>query len=117
MRGPVKALLVLSCLSLLYAGVAFGDGVDVRITNDGTEAILVTVYDRTTNPEHVVLTNARINGFASLPVSLTGDGTGRAKLSWTATSVDSASPKCGHADAMVSNAASVNVHVDSTCSA
>jgi hypothetical protein len=42
--------------------------------------------------------------------------TGKANLSWTAISAESLSPKCGHADTVVSNAASVNVHVDSSCS-
>jgi hypothetical protein len=117
MRSLMKAVLALSCLSLLLARTALGEGVEVKITNDGTEDILVTVYDRTTNPETVVLTNARINGFSSVPISLVGDATGRANLSWTATSADPVSPKCGHADAVVSNAASVNVHADSSCSA
>jgi hypothetical protein len=113
----MKAALILSALPLLLAGTALAQGVEVKITNDGTEDILVTVYDRTTNPERIVLTNARINGFASVPISLLGDATGRANLSWTATSADPVSPKCGHADTVVSNAASVNVHADSSCSA
>ena len=51
MRSRAKALLILSCLPLLMAGTALaGEGVDVKITNDGTEDIVVTVYDRTTNP-------------------------------------------------------------------
>ncbi len=116
MRSSMKAVLILSCLPLLLAGTALGQGVDVKITNDGTEDILVTVYDRATSPERVVLANARINGFTSVPISLVGDATGRASLSWTATSADPVSPKCGHADTVVGNAASVNVHADSSCS-
>jgi len=117
MRSPSKAVLFMSCLPLLYAGTVLGQGVEIKITNDGTEDIVVTVYDKTTNPARAVLTNQRINGFTSVPISLMGDATGRANLSWTATSADAASPKCGHADTVVSNADSVNVHADSSCSA
>jgi hypothetical protein len=117
MRTPMRIALMTSCLSLLYAGAILGQGVEVKITNDGTEDILVTVYDRTTNPERAVLTRERINGFTSVPISLAADATGRASLSWTATSTGTASPKCGHADTVVGNADSVNVHVDSSCGA
>jgi hypothetical protein len=117
MRSSIKGVLILSCLPLLYAAPVLAEGVEVRITNDGTEDILVTVYDKTTDPARVVLTNARINGFASVPISLVGDATGRANLSWTATSADPVSRKCGHAESVVSNAASVNVHADASCSA
>lgn len=117
MRIPTRMALITSCLSLLYAGAILAQGVEVKITNDGTEDILVTVYDTTTNPERVVLTRQRINGFTSVPISLVGDATGRASLSWTATTADTASPKCGHADTVVGNADSVNVHVDSVCGA
>jgi hypothetical protein len=70
-----------------------------------------------TNPQRLVLNNQRMNGFTSVPISLVGDGTGKATVSWTAVSSESISPKCGHADTVVSNAGSVIVHVDSSCSA
>jgi hypothetical protein len=118
MRSPMKAVLILSCLPLLLAGTALGgEGVEVKITNDGTEDIVVTVYDMNTNPKKVVLTNARINGFTSVPISLIGDANGKGNLSWTATSTDPEFPKCGHATSMVSNAGSVSVHADSICGA
>jgi hypothetical protein len=103
---------------LLLAGAALADdGVDVKITNDGTEDIVVTVYDLNTTPKRVVLANARINGFTSVSVSLVGDASGKASLSWTATSIDPTFPKCGHANSVVGNASSVTVHADSSCSA
>ena len=117
MRSHAKGIFILSCLPLLLAGTALGgEGVEVKITNDGTEDILVTVYDMNTTPKHVVLTNERINGFTSVPVSLVGDANGKANLSWTATSTDTTSRKCGHADNVVSDANSVSVHADSSCS-
>jgi hypothetical protein len=108
---------MLSCLPLLLAGAALGgEGVEVKITNDGTDDILVTVYDMNTSPRSVVLSNARINGFTSVPLTLVGDATGTANLAWTAISADSTSRRCGHASAVASNADSVNVHADSSCS-
>jgi hypothetical protein len=115
MRSLVKAILILIAVPLLLAGAMRGDGVAVTITNDGAEDIMVTVYDKSTN--RIVLNNERMNGFTSVPISLVADPTGKANLSWTAISAESLSPKCGHADAVVSNASSVNVHVDSNCNA
>jgi hypothetical protein len=117
MRARITTVVIL-VLPLLFFGTALGgEGVEVRITNDGTTDVLVTVYDLNTSPKRVVLTNARINGFTSVPVSLVGDASGKAKLSWTATSADSASPKCDHEDAVAGNTDSVKVHADSSCSA
>jgi hypothetical protein len=117
MRGRTVSILILGCLPLLLAGTALGgEGVEVKITNDGTEDIVVTVYDMSTSPGRVVLTNAHINGFTSVPVTLVADATGKANLAWTATSTDPAFPKCGHASTVVGNDASVSVHADSSCS-
>jgi hypothetical protein len=118
MAGNIKAALILSCVPLLFAGTATaGEGVEVKITNDGTQDIVVTIYDMNVSPGRVILTNVRINGFTSVTVSLVGDATGKGRLSWTANNTDAASPKCGHADSVVSNAGSVNVHADSSCGA
>jgi hypothetical protein len=117
MRGRTIGVVILGCLPLLLAGTALGgEGVEIKITNDGTEDIIVTVYDMSTTPGTVVLTNAHINGFTSVPVTLVADATGKANLAWTATNTDPAFPKCGHANTVVSNNASVSVHADSTCS-
>jgi hypothetical protein len=113
----MKFGLILSCLPLFLASAARGgEGVDVMITNDGTEVIVVTVYDMSASPGRMVLANARINGFASVPISLAGDASGRANLQWTAIGTDPTFPRCGQAHTTVGNADSVNVHADSTCS-
>jgi hypothetical protein len=119
MRAKFKAAFILASLPLLMMGKALGgEGVQVKITNDGTQDILVTVYDMNAQPQRILLQNARINGFTSVPISAIGDATGRANLSWTATSTDSASPKCGHDNTPgVGNDSAVNVHADSSCSA
>ena len=116
MRGNIREILVLA--SLLVTATAFGgEGVQVKITNDGTQDIVVTVYDMNANPRAILLQNARINGFTSVPVSAIADATGRANLAWTATSADTSSTRCGHADTLgVVNDSAVNVHADSSCS-
>ena len=117
-QRAVHAALILSWPLLLFGSGARGaDSVDVNITNDGTEDILVTVYDMSTRPERIVFSNARINGFSSMPIFLFADADGKANLAWTATSADAMFPKCGHAKLEVANAASVNVQADSQCGA
>jgi hypothetical protein len=119
MRGNIKAAFILTSLPLLMMGTALGgEGVQVKITNDGTQDIIVTVYDMNAQPQRILLQNARINGFTSVPISAIGDASGRANLSWTATSTDSASPRCGHDNTLgVGNDSAVSVHADSSCSA
>jgi hypothetical protein len=120
MRAHIKAsLLFLSCLPFTLTGAALGgDGIQVKITNDGTSDIVVTVYDMNANPKRILLQNERINGFASVPIFAIGDANGRANLSWTATSADTASPKCGHDDTRgLGNDSAVDVHADLSCSA
>lgn len=116
MRGITRAALILA-LPLPMIGTALGgEGVQVKITNDGTQDIVVTVYDMNAKPRGILLQNARINGFTSVPVSAIADATGRANLAWTATSVDATSAKCGHADTLgLSNDSAVNVHADGSC--
>jgi hypothetical protein len=117
MRGTVKVALILA-LPLLMIGTALGgEGVQVKITNNGTQDIVVTVYDMNAQPQKILLQNARINGFTSVPISAIADASGRANLSWTATSADRTSTKCGHNDTRgIDNDATVNVHADSSCS-
>jgi hypothetical protein len=118
MSGNIKAALILT-LPLLMIGPALGgEGVQVKITNDGTQDIVVTVYDMNATPRAILLQNARINGFTSVPVSAIADANGRANLAWTATSVDPISTKCGHAETLgLRNDSAVNVHADSSCDA
>jgi hypothetical protein len=113
----LKPAVIVGCLLLLLAGSALGDeGVTVKITNDGTQDIIVTVYDMNVGNGRVVLTNERINGFTSVPISLTVDANGEAKVSWTATSTDPDFKQCGHAVTSVGADGAVRVHADSTCS-
>jgi hypothetical protein len=111
--------LMLSCLPLvLVSAAAVGglNGVDVVISNDSTDDVMVTVYDMSTHPSSVVLASARINGFTHIPVALSLDDTGRGNVAWTAVSVDARSRKCGHAENMgLTDSQAVNVHADAEC--
>jgi hypothetical protein len=113
------AVLASAIPLLLLGSTALGsEGIRVSIRNDGTDDILVTVYDTTVGPNAAVLSHARINGFTTIPLSVAPDATGRANVSWTAVSADANGRKCGHADHVgLSDAASVTVHAESTCPA
>ena len=103
-------------LLLVGATALGGEGVDVTIANDGTEDIVVTVYDTTVGPDAVVLSHARIGGFTTVPVSVSPDANGRANLSWTAMTTDANFRKCGHQEGVeLANASSLTVHADGSC--
>jgi hypothetical protein len=109
-------LLGVVCLVLLATPALSGEGIAVNITNDGTEDIVVTVYDMTLGPNAVVLSHARLNGFTTIPLSVAPDASGRANLSWTAISADSHDRKCDHADSLgLGDSSSISVHADSHC--
>jgi hypothetical protein len=110
----IKSALVLACWPWMAGLVA--DGVQVKISNETVQDLVVNVYDMNTQPQKMLLSNAHINGFTSVLVNAIGDATGRANLSWTATSTDSLSPKCGQDQAQgLANNAAVIVHADSNC--
>jgi hypothetical protein len=109
---------VMGSLVLFAATSLGGEGIELNITNDGTEYIFVTVYDSNTGPPTAVIQNVRISGFATVPVSVTPDVNGKANVSWTATSGDGGTRKCGHGNrAALEGSATINVHADSVCTA
>jgi hypothetical protein len=117
-RQITRSALLLAAPLLLAATTAFGgEGVDVTITNDSTEDLVVTIYDESIGPNAVVLAHAHISGFTSIPVSVSPDASGHASVSWTATTTDSKFRRCGHQDAVqLGDSASLTVHADSSCS-
>ena len=106
-----------SCLLLVGTAAVGGlNGVDVIITNDGTEDVVVTVYDTSIQPNGIVLQHERINGFTRVPVSLSMDESGRANIEWMAVSADPQLHRCGHESSRgLTDSASVKVRVDSEC--
>lgn len=120
MKRDIRKVLMYTVIPLLLVSATAlgGEGVAININNNGTEDIVVTVYDMSIGPNAAVLLHARINGFTSVPVHVAPDSSGRAVLSWTAINTDSLSRKCGHEDRVaLEDAASLIVHADSTCSA
>jgi hypothetical protein len=114
---PLKALIAIPLVLLGIAALAGdGDGVNLRITNDGIVDIYVTVQDMNTKPRAAVMAHQRINGFVSVPISVTPDAGGLANISWTAVSVDNQDRRCGHGvRSGLNDGATVNVHADSEC--
>jgi hypothetical protein len=104
-------------LLLLCAAARGDDGINLTVTNDGIVDIYVTVYDTSAKPKSTVLSHQRINGFTSVPISVSADGSGRGNVSWTAIGVDNTDPQCGRGSSTgLAGEANVNVHVDSGCS-
>ena len=95
---------------------AFGEGLTITISNDTSDNINVTAYDRNTNPPQMVLASRRIYGSASLTVSIGADSFGQGHLSWTATTIDRDTHMCGHNDKpSLNDGDTVNVQADSDC--
>lgn len=102
---------------LLLSRPASSDDITVNITNDGTEAILVTVYDRSRHSKALIVSQ-RINGFATIPVTLPQDAGGNGNLAWSAVTVDALKRKCGRGDLLgLVASSSVAVHADADCTA
>jgi hypothetical protein len=107
-------------LACLLIGVSFPvlaqEGLSVTLTNDTSDPIYVTAYDRNANPPQVVLNSRAIYGSASLTVMISADASGQGHLSWTATTLDRDMHRCGHNDKPnLNDGDTVNVHADSDC--
>jgi hypothetical protein len=104
------SLLGLTCL-LLGAGMAVGgDGIAVKVTNDTSSSVVVTVIDMNSNPELSIISNETIYGFASRSIRITPDSSGNGHIRWTAISGDAGSRTCGRKERDQLNSETV-VHV------
>jgi hypothetical protein len=122
MLGPMRiiskaaSILSLSLMLLVSAAAVADDPVMIRLYNDGSDAIVVSVYDMNTQPPEAVVFNQRINGFAWIPVSVTAGAVGKGHVEWTARTVDPSFRRCGHREMHgVANDAMVHVSVNSSC--
>lgn len=108
-------LVAWALFSLAGSAVA-ADGVAVKVSNDGTEDVWVTIYDNSTSPARTVLQQQRINGFTVVPIQVLADRSGKANLSWTAVATDGTSPKCGEArNVEVSDSDQLTISAADTC--
>jgi hypothetical protein len=120
MRKLGKPAVILGfLLTLLAGGTAIGDDVvalTLRISNDGPDDILVTIYDMNADPPGAVIDRQRINGFAWIPVSVSAGRMGFGHVRWTATSASAGQHRCGQHDmGGLGDDDSVPVFADSPC--
>jgi hypothetical protein len=117
MRKLSQPAVILGLLLTLTGVTAAGDDmVALKISNDGADDILVTVYDMNAEPPGAVIVRQRISGFAWIPVSVTSGRAGFGHIQWTATSAVSGRHRCGQRDAHgLGNDDSVSVFADSRC--
>jgi hypothetical protein len=116
MRAVIRILL--ACAASMLAGVlAFaGSGLTVKINNDSTDTILVSVYDLNANGPQRVLSNEVINGNASVAVPIAADDQGQGHVSWRARTSDTDMRMCGRGDAgNLKDGDTVPVHADAAC--
>lgn len=115
---PCRTVSALFCLPLIGTIAYAGDPVQITVTNDGTDDVLVTVRDMNTHAHSKVLDGQRISGFASVPISVAAGATGTAHVSWTTVTTDPDVHRCGHGDkSALANFDSVHVVAQSTCHA
>jgi hypothetical protein len=118
MRTPSQPVVLLSLLLMLLAAAAAvaDDMLTIRIYNDGSDDIVVTVYDMNAQPPGAVLASQRINGFAWIPVSVTAGAVGNGHVMWSARTADASFHRCGHEERRrLANDESVRVSADSQC--
>jgi hypothetical protein len=111
-------LAVLGLVAAHGPGARADDNFPITITNDNTDDVIVSLYDLNTTPRSKRLSHQRINGFASIPISVTAGPDGTGHVSWKAVSVDPAIHKCGRKDRPgLQPGASVHVYAKSDCPA
>jgi hypothetical protein len=112
----IGTILAMACM---FAGIAQGsDGIPVKLTNDTSSNVVVTVIDLNLNPEQVLISNETIYGFASLSIRVSPDASGFGHIRWTATSGDIRSRTCGHKETDQLSADSVvHVSANNSCDA
>ncbi len=105
-------------LCLNGAAAMASEKLSITITNNGTDELIVTVRDMNTTPSTKLLSRARISGFASIPIFVTADASGKAHVAWSAHTADPAIHECGRKNkGGLANFAAVHVYAKSQCPA
>jgi hypothetical protein len=117
MRKSIQpAVLAPALLCLGGVSAMADDTVPIKVTNNGTDDVIVSLYDMNTNPRSKLLSHQRISGFASIPISVSPGADGTAHVFWTAVTADPSMRKCGRKDKSgLANDASVHVYAKSAC--
>jgi hypothetical protein len=114
--GKTATLLVMSLALLANEPARADEMVTVRLYNDGTDDVVVTVYDLNAAPAVAALVSQRINGFAWIPLSVMAGADGNGHIVWRARSADETFHRCGRQDTgALGNDDSVRVFADSSC--
>jgi hypothetical protein len=118
MHTPTSVACILGLVLLSAFGAAHADEMlPITIVNDNTNDVIVTVRDLNTLAHTKVLVGQRINGFASIPVSIMAGADGTGHVRWTATSAGD-DRKCGAKERPgLGPNASVHVYAKSACQA
>ncbi len=116
MRAPRVFATALGVI-VTAGGSALADGnVGVRVLNDTTDNLIVTVYDLNAQPPQPVLSGEIINGNASISISITADSSGRGRVTWNATTVDRDMRKCAHRNRRtISDGGTIRVFANRRC--
>jgi hypothetical protein len=113
-----KLLRILGlALVLLAARDAFGDDtMNIRVCNDTSDEIVVTVYDMKATPAGPVLLRQTIDGFAWFPALITPGFEGVGHVRWSAETTGTSFHRCGHAErGGLATDAMLHVFTDSDC--
>jgi hypothetical protein len=118
MRIIGKAAIILGISLALFASgpASAGDTVQLRLYNDASDSIVVTVWDLNGRSPGPAVVSERINGFAWIPVMVNAGVDGNGHIVWTARSGDETFLRCGQQDMdALGEDDSVRVFVDSSC--
>lgn len=114
----IQSVICLSLMLWASGSAVAGDMVSIRVYNDGSDDIVVTVYDLNASPPAAALSSQRISGFAWMPVTIVADALGNGHIAWTARSTDETFHRCGHRTVRVrddEDSVRVRVLADSSC--
>ena len=119
MRAFKLLPVALVCTAFLSGGnpARGAGGVNLTVTNNTTDDLALTIYDLNTRPVQKVLTRDVINGFATLRISVTPDGSGQGHVSWKAATVGGgALARCGGRDRSgLQEGDDVHVYANAAC--
>ncbi|HEY0747563.1 MAG TPA: hypothetical protein VGD63_12740 [Steroidobacteraceae bacterium] len=113
----IAAIILGISLTLLASGSASaGDTVQLRLYNDGSDSLVVTVWDVNARFPGPAVVTERIDGFAWIPVMVNAGVDGNGHIVWTARSGEDAFLRCGRRDlGSLGEDNSVRVFTDSNC--
>ena len=118
MRITGKAAIILGISLALFASgpASAGDTVQLRLYNDASDSIVVTVWDLNGRSPGPAVVSERINGFAWIPIFVSAGAVGKGHVKWIARTVDPTFHRCGYQEMRgVANDALVYVSVNSSC--